>query len=921
MKQRFLFLASALAALMITLPGVVAEPAPISEQRVAELQQLRFGMFICWSFSTFSGKEWTPGVTNIDLFAAKDCDTDQWAKTAKEAGMGYILFLTKHHDGFCLWDTKTTDRKVTKAPLGRDVLAELRKSCDKYGIKLALYFSEGEWAWPGGAPGQSYKSGHIGKNPEMKMAQLKELLTQYGPIEYIWFDYAVGDGGVSHADTVALCKSLQPDCFIGFNAGPPAGDIRLGEMGHPAPLHDVAGAGFNSDAMKGYTGYKLAEFTYPILPAHQGGAMWFYSLPKHDQLCRSAESIYADYLGAAKYGNIFSLDVGPDYNGRLRAIDVQTLRKVGQYIRGEIKPPTAPAPVAPVPSARQLKWHDLELYGMVNFSTITFYGREWGYGDEDAAKFNPTDFDARQIVRAAKAGGLKALVIDAKHHGGFCLWPSKYTDYSVKSSPWKNGQGDMVGELVQACRAEGLAVGIYLSPWDRNRADYGKPEYVTYYRNQLRELLTNYGPIAMVWFDGANSGDGYYGGAREHRNIDRKTYYDWETTIALVRELQPDACIFSDAGPDLRWVGNEQGIAGDPCWATVNADGWMPGIADQQRLNSGDRNGKSWMPAECDLPQRHGWFWHPGGASKSPAELVNRYFTSVGRNAAMDLGIAPDRRGLICEDDAAALRGFGDRIRAIFATNLAAGIKISDHHVIDFNQPTTFSVISLREDIRLGERVDHWALDAWQDGAWQEFAADTGIGSRHLWRGAPVTASKIRLRVLQSSAKHVISEFAVYLEPEASRKEAGLDHRIETGIPKTGWKIVSATCEGAPAANAIDGNPATLWHTHTAAGRQPPPQEIVVDMGAAHELKGFLYLPRQDHATVGNVDQYAFYVSADGTTWSEAAKGEFGNIKANPVQQKVLFEKSVQARYFKFVALHSADADCVCVAELGVIGK
>ena len=323
------------AALLLACGG---RAAPVSEARVQQLKDLRWGMFVCWSFSTFSGKEWTPGVTNIDLFAATEVDTDQWARTAKEAGMGYILFLTKHHDGFCLWDTITTDRKVTKAALRRDVLAELRKSCDKYGIKLALYFSEGEWAWPDKPTGGRYQA-NGGYNPEMKKAQLKELLTQYGPIEYIWFDHAVGDGGLSHEETVAFCKALQPDCFVGFNHGPPAGDIRLGEMGHPAPLSDEKGAGFNSGHMKGYTGYRLAEFTYPILPKHEGGAQWFYSLPKHDALCMSAERLYRDYLGAVKHGNIFSADVGPDYRGRLRDIDVKTLRQVGEMIRNPPPPP------------------------------------------------------------------------------------------------------------------------------------------------------------------------------------------------------------------------------------------------------------------------------------------------------------------------------------------------------------------------------------------------------------------------------------------------------------------------------------------------------------------------------------------------------------------------------------------------------
>jgi len=337
-------------AFALSTPAVAATPAappPVSAARVQQLKDLRFGMFICWSFSTFSGKEWTGGVTDVSFFRATEVDTDQWARTAKEAGMGYILFLTKHHDGFCLWDTKTTERKVTKAPLGRDVLAELRRSCDKYGIKLALYFSEGDWMWPGAVDGKGWKEG-IGRNPEMKQAQLRELLTQYGTIEYIWFDHAVGDGGLSHADTIAFCKALQPECFIGFNNGDQEGaDIRLGEMGRPGPLDDHQAAGPHMKDAPARS-YRLAEFTYPILPKHQGGAMWFYSLPKHDGLCHPADKIYADYLGAAKYGNIFSLDVGPDYNGRLREIDVQTLRKVGEMICNK----------APLPAGRSLLLND-----------------------------------------------------------------------------------------------------------------------------------------------------------------------------------------------------------------------------------------------------------------------------------------------------------------------------------------------------------------------------------------------------------------------------------------------------------------------------------------------------------------------------------------------------------------------------------
>ena len=323
--------------------GDAAEPGTANpERRVEEARAMHWGMFVCWSFSTFSGKEWTPGVTNISLFNPTGCEVEQWVKSAKEAEMGYILFLTKHHDGFCLWDTKTTDRKVTRSPLGRDVLRELRAACDKHGLKLALYFSEGEWAWPNKPDGTRFQADG-GYNPEMKQAQLRELLTQYGPIEFIWFDHAVGDGGLSHADTVKLVKSLQPACFVGFNHGAQEGaDIRLGEMGRPGALADQAAAGPYMPGKAAST-YRLAEFTYPIQPKHEGGAMWFYSLPKHDQLCLPPEQIYADFQGAVKYGNLFSLDVGPDYAGRLREIDVKTLRRVGQYIRGEAKPPAGAA--------------------------------------------------------------------------------------------------------------------------------------------------------------------------------------------------------------------------------------------------------------------------------------------------------------------------------------------------------------------------------------------------------------------------------------------------------------------------------------------------------------------------------------------------------------------------------------------------
>jgi len=291
--------------------AALALAAPV---RVKELQNLKWGMFVCWSFSTFSDKEWTPGIESVSYFHPSGMDTDQWARVAKEAGMGYILFLTKHHDGFCLWDTKTTDRKVTKSPLGKDVLAAVRKSCDKYGIKLALYFSEGDWTWPGM------------KNPELKKAQLRELLTEYGPIEYLWMDHAQTDGGLIHAETFAFVKSIQPRCFVGFNHGEPAGEIRIGEMGGPGPVDSVDAAGpYATPGAK----YEIAEFALPIL----GDDRWFYTSEKNDKRVRSPWMLYGLYQGTVKYGNLFSLDVGPGRDGRLRPIDERTLVETGRLIR------------------------------------------------------------------------------------------------------------------------------------------------------------------------------------------------------------------------------------------------------------------------------------------------------------------------------------------------------------------------------------------------------------------------------------------------------------------------------------------------------------------------------------------------------------------------------------------------------------
>ena len=461
-----------------------------------------------------------------------------------------------------------------------------------------------------------------------------------------------------------------------------------------------------------------------------------------------------------------------------------------------------PAAYGPVPAPRQLRWHEREFYGFLHFTINTFTDKEWGYGDESPALFNPTDFDAEQIVQAAAAAGMKGLILTCKHHDGFTLWPSKYTEHSVKNSPWRGGRGDVVKDISTACRKQGLKFGVYLSPWDRNHKDYGKPEYITYFRNQLRELLTGYGPIFEIFLDGANGGDGFYGGARETRRIDRETYYDWPTTWQLIRQLQPDTCIFSDAGPDVRWVGNERGIAGETCWATLNAADFVPGRADEARLNRGDRPGAQWVPAECDVSIRPGWFYHAKEDQrvKTARQLVDLYYSSVGRGASLLLNLAPDRRGRIPEGDVAALQEFRRLLEATFSKNLASGAKASASNtrgnadrkfspdqvldnrrdtywasddqartpelILDLGREVTFNVVRLREHLPLGQRVEAFALDCWLDGKWQEFATSTSIGNCRLVRTRPLTTTKIRLRITQAPVCPAIAELALFAEPQ-----------------------------------------------------------------------------------------------------------------------------------------------------------
>lgn len=672
-----------------------------------------------------------------------------------------------------------------------------------------------------------------------------------------------------------------------------------------------------------------------------------------------------------------------------------------------------PAPFGPLPTPRQLVWHEMEFYGFVHFSVNTFTDREWGYGDEHASLFNPSAFDADQIARTARDAGMKGLILTAKHHDGFCLWPSQYTEHSVKHSPWKDGRGDVVRELGEACRRAGLRYGLYISPWDRNHRDYGKPEYLTYYRNQLRELLTNYGPLFTVWFDGANGGDGFYGGAKEKRSIDNRTYYDWPGTWQIVRDLQPMASMFSDVGPDFRWVGNEHGFAGETCWATMDMTkpNRYPG-GSSIGLNSGERPGTHWLPAECDVSIRPGWFYHAAedDAVKSPAQLLDIYYKSVGRGACLNLNLPPDRRGVIHENDVNSLRGFRRLLDLTFAQNFTRGAPVlasnqrgggerafagantvdgnpdsywatdddvtTPELVVELGGEVTFNVVDVREYLPLGQRVEAFAVDAWRDGAWVEFATGTSIGNRRLVRGPRVTSPKVRLRITQAAAAPAIAEFGLYAEPVLAevptmvRNRQGLvslftstaaaelryttdgteptggstlyaapiplarggtikartfhprEERIgETatrrfGVSKARWRVLAPVGDGRLKElprQMIDEARATVWHAPS--GGQA---EVTIDLGESLVLAAFHYLPPTHSAASGAVDRYEFSTSEDGKTWVKAAAGEFANIRANSIEQTVRLASPAKGRFIRFVALHALDNAPAAIAEIGV---
>ncbi|HAH22219.1 MAG TPA: alpha-L-fucosidase, partial [Prolixibacteraceae bacterium] len=458
----------------------------------------------------------------------------------------------------------------------------------------------------------------------------------------------------------------------------------------------------------------------------------------------------------------------------------------------------APASFSPVPSENQLKWQEMEYYAFVHFSLNTYTDQSWGNGNEDIKLFNPEKLDCRQWARICKDAGMKGIIITAKHHCGFCLWPSKYTEYSVKNAPWKNGKGDVIREMADACKEYGLKLGIYLSPWDRNSSDYGKSEYITYFRNQLTELLTNYGPIFEIWFDGANGGSGYYGGANETRTIDRTTYYDWKNTYALIRKLQPNIVIWNDGGErgDLRWVGTEEGAVGETNWSLLNATGEV----DWGMLHFGLENGNAWVPAEVNTSIRPEWFYHPSEDSKvkTVPHLMDTYYHSIGSNGSLLLNFPIMPNGLIHPNDEKAALEFGKAVKESFAVNLAEKRKAEASNVrgnanefeagrtidnnkdtywatddnvtkasltIDLGKPTLFNRFLVQEYIPLGQRVKGFTVEALVDGSWKEVAKATTIGYKRILRFPSVKATEVRFSITDSKSCPVISNIGIYNAP------------------------------------------------------------------------------------------------------------------------------------------------------------
>jgi alpha-L-fucosidase len=459
---------------------------------------------------------------------------------------------------------------------------------------------------------------------------------------------------------------------------------------------------------------------------------------------------------------------------------------------------TAPAPCYPIPTENQVEWQKMETYAFVHFGLNTFNNREWGYGDSPLSSFNPTRLNCEQWVRTFVNAGFKGVILTCKHHDGFCLWPTKYTDYCVRNTPFRDGKGDVVGELAAACKKYGIKFGVYLSPWDRHQAFYGTPLYIEYYYSELRELLTKYGDLFEVWFDGANGGDGWYGGTKETRTIDRRNYYNFPRAFELMKELQPHAVAFSDGGPGCRWVGNEKGFAFPTNWSFLRKGVVYPGYPNNAELQTGHADGDQWVAAECDVSIRPGWFYHSDEDKKVKTvdELTDLYYRSVGHNGSLLINFPVDKDGLIYSTDSANAVGMHQRVTSELKTNLLlnAKIKASDtrgkafavKYLVDndyntywatpddvtkatleitFPRVTKVNRMKIQEYITLGQRVKSFVVEYKNGDAWTPLKLNeetTTVGYRRLLRFPTIETRNLRIRFLDARACLCINEIGAY---------------------------------------------------------------------------------------------------------------------------------------------------------------
>ena len=605
---------------------------------------------------------------------------------------------------------------------------------------------------------------------------------------------------------------------------------------------------------------------------------------------------------------------------------------------GKVLPPD---PILPIPEPKQVEWQQMETYAFIHFGLNTFNDREWGYGDTDPKVFNPTNLDCEQWAQTLVKAGMKGVILTAKHHDGFCLWPFEGTDYSVKNSPWKNGQGNVVKELSEACKKYGLKFAVYLSPWDRHQANYGTPEYLPYFYAQLHDLLTNYGPVFEVWFDGANGGDGWYGGAKDIRTIDRKNYYNYPRIYEMLDSIQPQAIIFSDGGPGCRWVGNEKGFAGATNWSFLREGEVHPGYEKSYELQYGHADGNQWVPAECDVSIRPGWFYHPeeDDRVKSPDQLVDLYYRSVGHNATLLLNFPVDRRGLIHPVDSANAVRFHEMIQQQLKTNLVAGMipKVSNERGGDFvasaltddnfdtywatedgvttadiefsfDTPTRMNRMMLQEYIPLGQRVKAFVVEYLDKDTWLPVKLNeetTTIGYKRLLRFETVETKGIRIRITDARGPLCLSNVGVY---DAGNVSDSFVEKVED-IESVPYLLPDIKAE--EAAKASDKQAQTTCFVEG--------DRLLIDLQEERMVSSLHFLPDQGEPNKGLIANYEIRVGVSKDAVNQLVKsGEFSNIQNNPVMQSVFFTP-VKARYIELKATRMIRAgESMGFAELGV---